>query len=208
MNINEWTKTGRNISPVEWMKRIISIENPNIRLKIANIVYWDFFADNHPECRKLFDKIILQWDQLSEPTSAETLLALVRVGYPQNIAEQRVDEQKRMERLPIQIDDPQAEGKRITGVNSVYCSVVEQAINDVRILSQKGVIVNGGQIAKNWPPKKSNGVIGYSGRAEVAELINWMYSDELQKALNELNINRSAAEVLKAVGLNPRRKAA
>lgn len=84
------------VTPEDWVARIKAIHDPAVRVKVANIVWWDYFADRpSPKAWHHLDTYLEAYEFSKDTLSVDRILTgLIKVGYPSGvphfIAENRV----------------------------------------------------------------------------------------------------------------------
>ena len=80
----------RNRTPEEWRENIERIRCHNIRLKVASIVWWDFFGErNTTERWPHLDNYLSQYGRERYTREETVMRALMLVGYPEHQAIKR-----------------------------------------------------------------------------------------------------------------------
>ena len=200
----KWNKQAKAITPSEWARRVGNIPDPTTRAKVAAIVWWDHFGDfsNGPE-----DLDAMRAGAEKAVVTPEALAAgLVSVGYPSDVAVGRASDRGRQ--VFLNANSISQETRHIPGENSVLCVMCEKAAKDMKALIESGVVLPNGSISADWPHKNHNGVVGYVGRAEVQELIDFVLEGGLESIADDLGIRKGMDHALKFMGLNPDRKVA
>lgn len=81
---------GKCITPEEWFSRISKIEDQKVRVKVASIVWWDFFANQPADQRwPHLDEFIYKYRFLGDPSEDDLYRGLRSVGYPVSFANDR-----------------------------------------------------------------------------------------------------------------------
>lgn len=200
---SEWEKYAKALPATEWIRRIktIPVENRDARIKVAGIIWWDY--NDSSKAWASFRSIPNQWKNDGDLNLDSLVEALCLVGYPKEIAHERALCSRLASSDEIQLDGgtgyPSTSSRRNQGAGAVLLAMYEQAVEDIKSLIASGVIVNG-KIAANWPAPKSNGVVGYTSRNEVAQLIQWISNTDTNKFMKELGINSDMSEVLISIG--------
>lgn len=198
---NKWAdQIGRD----EWTNRVEAIADLALRTKVATIVWWDHVGNGINGKPHGLDKYVKSWNAISKGGTVAPLAlydALVSVGYPKDVAMKRVDEGGRYKPTGDAGKPCDFSVLRGVGAESLLFAVATQAVEDVKYFKEHGVIVDG-KVNPNWPSKGSNGVIGYSHKNEVEELIHFFYWGELEKLVKGLGTNLDMDKVLVAVGLD------
>jgi len=206
-----WMRQARQVGPEEWARRVGGMAAGPVRAKVATLVWWDFFGDRMAGERWGHLDGFLGAGADADVDEAALAAGLAAVGYPAGVAAERASQKGRQVLTgPSRLDEDgrapggrveEDKGRRTPGAMSVFCSVCEQAQEDVRSLVAAGVVSPAGTIRADWPPKNHNGVVGYTGRAEVKDLLDWVLGGEYEEALRGLGINVGFDEVLAAIGL-------
>lgn len=87
-----WRTEGRKVSPKEWRERIDKIQHDIVRIKVACIVYWDFFGDKPKRLHHLhnhLDDLLVEWHRSHSMNRELVIAGLVQVGYPPGVARAR-----------------------------------------------------------------------------------------------------------------------
>lgn len=195
-NVVGWSKAARYISEEEWIERINRIPDEAVRAKVSNLVWCDFIGDFPVGQRSAY------WGQyINKPLQTlinvpdeEVAAGLVAIGYPEDQAVRRACSDKHESNNDLG-------ARRASGSESVLCALCEKAFEDLRELVKRGVVLPNGQIHPAWPPRNHNGVVGYMGRAEVQQLIDWVLGGDMYDFLTGLGIDRDFNIVLKRMGL-------
>lgn len=94
---NERMAELRNRTPEDWMILIKKIENEPLRIRVACLVFWDFygreqFKENTRSFLPDFGETISAWkpEMEKEISLLDEECALVKIGYPKRLAEIRV----------------------------------------------------------------------------------------------------------------------
>jgi hypothetical protein len=81
------------IKPEEWLRRIMRIFNMVTRIRVANIVWWDYFAGKRNSKPHLNGYIQMYIRQMGDHSVRKIAKGLAKVGYPSGppyfIAERR-----------------------------------------------------------------------------------------------------------------------
>jgi hypothetical protein len=90
-----WKRLIAKREPGRWAKIVESIRRDDVRERVANIVWWDWFAwrdvsDRWPHMDELRDRM----GRARSPRRHDVLLALVKIGYPRFLADQRASVEK------------------------------------------------------------------------------------------------------------------
>jgi hypothetical protein len=167
------------------------------QLKASGIVWWDYFSETK-STKDSAPAFLCLWSTANDLPPDKVEQILKAIGYPEDIAYERAHGVTRSAS-----EDESGNSlttNRNSGAEAVLFSICEQAINDIKMLVQHRVIVDG-QLVPNWPPKNSNGVVGYKGRGEVAALLDWVVNGSLQEMMNDLGMNLDINQVLCKIGL-------
>lgn len=210
---SEWKKEAKKITPDEWLDRLSKVTDRRERIKAACIVGWDFFGDRliRQRCTR-FDSEVTRWTDEDDIPQNQLAKVLVSIGYPEEAARERAFSAKRMKVKDTDlgiwdgetvVPDRDYAAHRNCGADAVFCGICEQSINDVKTLVAKGVIVDG-KLDPAWPPRNCLGINGYTGRSEVADLLDWVINGSLEDMMKELGLNLDMDVVFKELGL-PRR---
>jgi len=195
---SEWIKFSKKKTEEEWLNILnaLPVKNSKERTKIANIIWFDYFGPKSVKTRwSILDQFVSEFSESSnavDPKRVESLL--IQVGYPAGVAMVRANTPKNEER------GKEVMLRRKAGEESCFYAICEQAVSDVKSLVSAGVIVNG-KVKEGWPPKGSYGVIGYTGRAEVAELLQWVTDGSLRISMESLGIFIKQEVLLENLGL-------
>ena len=98
-------------TPEEWSRMIYAISNENVRIKVACIVWWDYFGSRSTENRwPHLDELVNQGrGNLSFDKSLATK-ALVKLGYSLNEAERRANVKTYLPLVPLLGESLEKEG--------------------------------------------------------------------------------------------------
>lgn len=195
-NVVGWSKAARYISEEEWIERLNRIPDEAVRAKVANLVWCDFIGDLPAGQRSAYlDQYINKPLQTLIKVPDEKVAAgLVAIGYPEDQAVRRACSDRHEIKNDLGV-------RRVSGPESVLCALCEKAFEDLSALIKHGVVLPNGKIHPAWPPSNHNGVVGYMGRAEVQELIDWVLGGDMNDFLTGLGIDRDFNIVLKRIGL-------
>jgi hypothetical protein len=206
-----WYKEAGLLSAEEWATRVGLVPDPLLRGKVAAIVFYDFFGDQ-PTVERWphLDAFVAGYDHQQDSLTPEVVAAaLVTVGYPPLVAEDRVSKAKRMIAVRVEGDEEVVfdSTQRGQGEVAILYSIGQQAVEDVKSLMEAGVVLSNGTIRADWPPRNHNGVVGYMGRAEVQELLEFVFEGAFEDLLVDLGVKTSFSDILHGLGFKERRVA-
>jgi len=77
------------LTPKQWNDRLGMVSDPDVRKRVACIIWWDYFADDHlmKDMKKLGMPVDTMWAYDVPPSTLQR--ALLTVGYPTQWAEDR-----------------------------------------------------------------------------------------------------------------------
>ena len=218
------TKSGwsQDISVENWVDRLCRLKDPAVRGQVASMVLWDFFG-HLPEAPASLKMLMSGYDPKTSHTNEQIIQGLVAVGYPADIAVVRANAQRQVVVVkPESMDEDEDPvrmnlGRNLSGDKALLCGVCEQAVDDIRSLIAAGVILSNGTIRENWPPmytktnkngetierpvKGFNGVVGYTSRAEVQELLDYVMKDDMITSMRRMGIETELSKILAAIGI-------
>lgn len=171
------------------------ILDPEARAKAAAIVWWDFFGDGVGHLPHL--DALMEGAEDSTATPSDVAAALVAVGYPAEVAEARASDRGRQ--AILNEDDEKPDSRRAAGSKGVFCAMCELAIDDLVALSVKGVLLPDWTIRPDWPPRNHNGVVGYMGRSEVQDLLDWFFKGPFEAEMASMGVGHDLGQVVAAV---------
>lgn len=90
--MRRWGRVSRKFAPDEWRRRIDDlVVSAAVRIQVACIIWWDYFADHSPRWGSL-DDLVAAWrpDQCADRDCVRD--ALEHLGYPPHMARERVRE--------------------------------------------------------------------------------------------------------------------
>lgn len=79
----------------DWRRAISVIDNDFLQIKIACIVFWDFYCDEEKNCPVYLKKLIRSYDMFPQEifdmmiNEEEIFQNLLRIGYPIRLAKRR-----------------------------------------------------------------------------------------------------------------------
>ncbi len=190
----------------EWVARINVLDDPAMRGKIASIVLWDFFGHCVGGAPKVIKDLAATYQSIIEFAPDQLAQGLMSVGYPENVALKCANASRQVYTVN-DAEDNQNNGLRDVGEASVVATVCQMAVEDVKTLIASGVVRSNGTINPSWPPKVTNGVVGYKTRSEVSQLLNWVTKGGLLDEMEALGLDFNMDEVLEAIGLDVRKVA-
>ena len=92
-----WSRRSRRFTPNHWMQLIQSLSPRSLRVKVACLVWWEYFSNQVKSGREhddTFDFCLTRWGGMEyedikadEPTADDLKIALVNIGYPDETAE-------------------------------------------------------------------------------------------------------------------------
>jgi len=197
-----WGKNKDKISTDEWGRRIRELPPGKIRGRIARIVRWDFFGNLPADSQQNVLADLIAQDNKSEELDQKLLVdALVQIGYPEKVAIQRIAPKNRANKYTKSVREIDSL-RRSVGEEALLYAVAETAVNDIKVLREKGIIVGYGEVAENWPPPNTNPVVGYSSRAEVQSLIAWVKNGSMISLCESLGLDLVENQVLESIGFS------
>jgi hypothetical protein len=200
-----WRKTATTRKPEEWQALLAAIEDPSVRIKVANCVFFDYMpneTDPHgnpikagPEWNFL-RQFVEQYDPSNTPSLQDEMHGLIAVGYPESMAYQRVSEDKRKGAE----ESLNGAAKRNPGVEELLSAVCVQAVDDVKALKENHII-EGGMLRPGWFHKGGAKIRDYDKPYEVDELLDFVTEGGLQTLFDILGVKREAESVIELLGL-------
>jgi hypothetical protein len=85
-----WKEKARQIPPQQWRDAIDKIEDKEVRIQVACIVWWDFFASaTCGQASTILDDLKDSWYAAINPDPEAIRLSLIALGYPEDRAQAR-----------------------------------------------------------------------------------------------------------------------
>jgi hypothetical protein len=86
----EWKETARQFPPQQWRDAIDKIEDKDVRIQVACIVWWDFFSSKIcGQDSTILDDLKDSWQLFVNPDPERVRLSLIALGYPEDRAQAR-----------------------------------------------------------------------------------------------------------------------
>jgi hypothetical protein len=179
---------------------------------------WDFLGDSMDGIPEEISLMIEDYDSEANLTVDQVAAGMVAVGCPMDVALERASILPESEAAEVP-EAPEDDGenrpalttsRNAVGAHSVFCVMCEQAIKDVRALMAAKVILPNGTIQPNWPPdckgangkyKPYSGVVGYTGRGEVQDLLYWMLEGGMEREMRDLGVQTPMQDIFDAIGI-------
>lgn len=85
----------RDYKSRQWKDALSPIENDFLKIKVACIIFWDFYDEENKICPVYLKKLVRSYDSFSEEMhkvmykNSEVWLELRRIGYPPKLSKRR-----------------------------------------------------------------------------------------------------------------------
>jgi len=87
----EWGRVAKKRGPGDWLALVMGIPGQAVRVQVAGIVWWDFFAmRNVPDRWVELDEVLDDWRAARGVDPEKVRAELVRLGWPENMARKRI----------------------------------------------------------------------------------------------------------------------